>query len=215
MIHNPIVLDGTDVNAVWKQCKRQCDVLVESGGTDLRAAAGADPGIVSCPKCGTMHWNIGSKQECTQCTFQYPTDWWPMLCWGKQAGDRRHSVTTGVCADRIHHPVYHYAYLNHDRINVDFGAKSERQLLPWYEIIKQPMKSHSGKEKQKMIKAGECFYSIEPGLGEHYKCHVVAIVDENMVVYKWFGRRKRWWHYQVESLEQVEMRIERAAQRKE
>lgn len=131
MIHDPIVLDGTDIDAVWKDCREQSDQLAKSNGKDLLAAAGADPGIISCPKCGTLHWNIGQEQQCTQCKFQYHTDWWPMLSWGKQAGD--------MCAERIYHPVYHYAYLNHDKINIDFGADEERRSLPWDEIIKQPL----------------------------------------------------------------------------
>lgn len=151
MIHDPIVLDGTDVNAVWNECEHQADILVKSDGKDLRAAAGADPGIVSCPKCGAMHWHIGSHQKCSQCAFCYPTDWWPMLSWGQQAGARGHSVTTGLGAKRILHPVYHYAYLNHDTIDISFDGRDNRKLLPWDEIIKQPQSFHKGVESMKTV----------------------------------------------------------------
>jgi len=32
-----------------------------------------------------------------------------------------------------------------------------------------------------------------------YKIHICAIVDEEMVVYKYYGKHKQWWHYEVES----------------
>ena len=34
--------------------------------------------------------------------------------------------------------------------------------------------------------------------GKHYKAHVLAIIDEEYVVYKWYGRHKQWWHYNIE-----------------
>lgn len=40
-----------------------------------------------------------------------------------------------------------------------------------------------------------------------YKCHVLAIVDEDMIVYKWYGKHKQWWHYNVESLGVIQNRI--------
>jgi len=40
-----------------------------------------------------------------------------------------------------------------------------------------------------------------------YKIHILAIVDENMVVYKWYGRHKQYWHYVVENKEMLEYKI--------
>jgi len=34
-----------------------------------------------------------------------------------------------------------------------------------------------------------------------YLVHVVAIVDEDYVVYKYFGKHKQWWHYGIERID--------------
>ena len=34
--------------------------------------------------------------------------------------------------------------------------------------------------------------------GKSYKAHIKAIVDGNYVVYKWFGKHRQWWHYDVD-----------------
>lgn len=40
-----------------------------------------------------------------------------------------------------------------------------------------------------------------------YKCHVVAILKDEprenytQIVYKYYGRRKQWWHYETIDLE--------------
>ena len=36
------------------------------------------------------------------------------------------------------------------------------------------------------------------GFGKPYLIHVLAIVDDYYVVYKWYGRHKQWWHYGVD-----------------
>ena len=53
-------------------------------------------------------------------------------------------------------------------------------------------------------------YHIMLGLGKPYKIHIVSIIDDNMVVYKWYGRHKQWWHYVVEIDSILEIKIERA-----
>ncbi len=52
------------------------------------------------------------------------------------------------------------------------------------------------------FKKGDVFYT-RVGPGKPYKAHVVAIVDGNMVVYKYYGRHKQWWHYEVEHKESL------------
>jgi len=42
-----------------------------------------------------------------------------------------------------------------------------------------------------------------------YKIHIRAIVDDNMIVYKWFGRHQQWWHYEIECAEILEIKIEK------
>lgn len=61
------------------------------------------------------------------------------------------------------------------------------------------------------MKTGDTFYLRKGMPGDPlYKCHVVAVVDECMVVYKWYGRRKQWWHYEVEDEEFLTRSIEQA-----
>jgi hypothetical protein len=54
---------------------------------------------------------------------------------------------------------------------------------------------------------GDVFYR-NLGPGKPYKCHVVAVVDGEQVVYKWFGRKKKWWHYCVDHVSLIETFIE-------
>ena len=47
------------------------------------------------------------------------------------------------------------------------------------------------------FKEGDTFY-LPKGPGGDYKCHAAGIVDEDVVVYRWYGKKKQWWHYEVE-----------------
>jgi hypothetical protein len=57
-------------------------MVYEDGEVNMRAAFGADPGCCSCPNCKQMFWSFGRVIECTECKFQFPTDWWPMYSYG-------------------------------------------------------------------------------------------------------------------------------------
>lgn len=63
------------------------------------------------------------------------------------------------------------------------------------------------------FEVGDTHYLLV-GLGSNkpYKIHICAIVDEVMVVYKYYGRHKQWWHYLIEHKDVLEVRIERALQ---
>ena len=56
------------------------------------------------------------------------------------------------------------------------------------------------------MEIGDTFY-VKAGTGKPYKAHVVAVVDEDMVVYRWYGRHKQWWHYKVESEDAIQAMI--------
>lgn len=60
--------------------------------------------------------------------------------------------------------------------------------------------------KEKTYKIGDTFHLLKGPLPA-YKCHIVGIVDENMIVYKWYGRHKQWWHYSVEAAWLLDMII--------
>lgn len=47
---------------------------------------------------------------------------------------------------------------------------------------------------------------------EPYKIHILGIVDCEQIVFKWYGRHKQWWHYQIERRDILEIKISRAKQ---
>ena len=60
------------------------------------------------------------------------------------------------------------------------------------------------------IEVGDTFYRKDYKRNP-YKHHIVAILkDENetQVVYKYFGKHKRWWHYEIMSLTNFEYGFE-------
>jgi len=46
-----------------------------------------------------------------------------------------------------------------------------------------------------------------------YKIHIVAVVDDNQVVFKWYGKHKQWWHYEVLHIEDLRWRVDLAKDR--
>ena len=34
---------------------------------------------------------------------------------------------------------------------------------------------------------------------DNKKIHIVAVVDGDMIIFKWFGKHKQWWHYEIEN----------------
>src|SRR5580700_10794138 len=87
-LKDPIVIDppNFDAKAAWKECREWSDSQ-EPGS--MAGAAGADPGVCSCPACKQMFWAWGRQQRCTECAFEFPTDAWAMFSWGTQAAWRR------------------------------------------------------------------------------------------------------------------------------
>lgn len=51
-------------------------------------------------------------------------------------------------------------------------------------------------------------------LGEARKVHIVALIENDMVVYKYFGKHKQWWHYFVDSRTSIEFYIKMAEEAK-
>jgi len=43
------------------------------------------------------------------------------------------------------------------------------------------------------------FYLTKGWNQQLYKCHVIAVVEEQ-VVYRWYGKHKQWWHYEIEDM---------------
>ena len=63
-------------------------------------------------------------------------------------------------------------------------------------------------------------YRLEPGQTHRmnigpllYKIHIVSIIDEGKgiyVVYRYFGKRKQWWHYEIADPQMLALLILRA-----
>ncbi len=41
-------------------------------------------------------------------------------------------------------------------------------------------------------------YRISKRPGETVKIHILEIVEERYIVYRWYGKYKQWWHYEIE-----------------
>lgn len=67
-------------------------------------------------------------------------------------------------------------------------------------------KSRSKEEIQKIIlelKPGDIFWD-----DDGYKCHVlVNLYEEGRIVFKYFGKHKQYWHYNIESYFWFELRL--------
>lgn len=118
-LKDPIVVDpaGFDPKAGWKECEEWVEKHGGLGDTEFGpnygAAAGADPGCMSCPSCHQMFWAWGRIAKCTECEFEFPTDWWSMYSWGVSAA---HNKATGRKMfkhdEYIAHPYYRYGFEN-------------------------------------------------------------------------------------------------------
>ena len=47
--------------------------------------------------------------------------------------------------------------------------------------------------------------------GSIYKIHIVGLVDDVMIVFKYYGKHKQWWHYEVKRDGDLAFDIEMAA----
>lgn len=66
-----------------------------------------------------------------------------------------------------------------------------------------------------MIQIGKTYHILIPtGRMEAYKIHVLTII-EDQVVYRWYGKHKQWWHYEIEWIDLLQIKIDRTAEFKE
>lgn len=120
-------------NKVWDECEEH----VKKHGIDTpRGAAGADPGLCSCPNCQQDYWCIGHIIQCTECGFKFPTDAWAEFSWGAQARARG-DVDYVTKARVARHPYFAYGYNNtfdgERREGFDFYRLFKR--LDWKNIV--------------------------------------------------------------------------------
>ena len=150
-IKDPIIIDppGLTPEQVWKSCNdyvEECGGLVHPDGEpNWKAAFGADPGCCACPNCHQYFWSCGRIIQCTECDFQFPSDWWAMYSYG--CGDAktingttrfpddeiRLRIVDGInfrMDERMKHPYYRYGF-EHPVGN----PWEEHDQLPWKTIM--------------------------------------------------------------------------------
>ena len=134
---DPIVIDPPGFNPKdgWAECSEyveKCGGLTDDDGeVNWRAAFGADPGICSCPNCHQAFWAWGRKVECTECHFQFPTNWWPEYSYGCQDAARlswRIMLRDFLCL--FHHQRWFFC---RRRLRIGIRERlSERLMHPYY-----------------------------------------------------------------------------------
>jgi len=125
-VKDPIVIDppGFDLAKVWAECSEASKHLTyPDGSINWKAAFSADPGVCTCPNCREYFWAWGRLIRCTECGFEFPTDWLAMYSWGGRAAkDARHRHRHD---EYMNHPYYRYgfehpvedAWAEHDKID--------------------------------------------------------------------------------------------------
>lgn len=59
-------------NFDWEAGKRAMENLSnEDGEINWGAAFAADPGVTSCPNCGTYFWDEAEELQCTECDTKF------------------------------------------------------------------------------------------------------------------------------------------------
>jgi len=58
--------------------------------------------------------------------------------------------------------------------------------------------SNFSPEEDIKFKVGDCFYYRQGGSPHKYKYHIIAVIEEQ-IVFKWYGKKHQWWHYQIDS----------------
>lgn len=76
---------------------------------------------------------------------------------------------------------------------------------------------------KEIVKRGYIFspnstHYIHIGPGKSYKIHIFKVFKTHegqvMVIYRWYGRHKQWWHYVMVDAELLKMQIQRVKNKK-
>ena len=72
-----------------------------------------------------------------------------------------------------------------------------------------PASAESEQQRLVMLGAGDIFHfkAMSEGGLKVYKAHVLALVDGEMLVFKWYGKHKQRWFYEVESITAVNNKL--------
>lgn len=133
---DPIVVTPVDfdIASAWQGCQTYVTKM-RAAGREVAASFGADPGICSCPVCGTSYWAWGLVQRCKKCQFEYPTDWWSMYAGGVSAANppawlRDSPYFQREHVSRINHPYYRYGFEHPVE-----DAWKERHTVNWRAVV--------------------------------------------------------------------------------
>lgn len=66
------ILEGKPFD--WEEAEKHVNKYIET--RPEFAAAGADPGVMSCPNCNEMYWKEGSKVQCTKCNHIWEVEYY-------------------------------------------------------------------------------------------------------------------------------------------
>lgn len=58
------------------------------------------------------------------------------------------------------------------------------------------------------FKKGRSYHIHLMDAGRSQKIHIVEIIENDMIVYKFFGKHKQWWHYRINHLSELETYFE-------
>lgn len=139
---NPKVIKPPDfdIDKAWEECR---DWTEQHRGSPIAEAAGADPGCCSCPKCKTYFWSFGLVQQCTECNFIFPTNWWSQYSKGCREGLQVNAGAeiTGGMKHRTKDPYYCQGFYNPTK-----NAFEEKDKLDWEAIVGPQQKYHQSND---------------------------------------------------------------------
>jgi hypothetical protein len=171
-IKDPIIIDppGYTADKGWQECQSYVESVGGPTHSDgepcIMAAAGADPGCCTCPNCHQYFWAFGRRIRCTECGFEFPTDWWPMYSYGTQHSrrlsgavvcpnpddNRRMLAYVSAKSEEMKkHPYYRYGF---DHPVGDPWEAHDK--LPWQDIMGQLECKHE-------YEGYEFFFNDTPG----------------------------------------------------
>lgn len=64
------------------------------------------------------------------------------------------------------------------------------------------------------FKKGKSYHIWLMDAGWIQKIRIVELIENDMIVYKFFGKRKRWWHYRINHIREIEKYLEIAKEEK-
>lgn len=58
------------------------------------------------------------------------------------------------------------------------------------------------------FKKGKAYHIWLMDAGRIQKIHIVELIENDMIVYKFFGKHKQWWYYRINHKREIEKYLE-------